>query len=72
MMTAKRTAQGRSRGPGGRRAASGEAETRQRAIGERLKKLFDPVVDEPVPEEFLKLLEQADETSKEGDGGDET
>ena len=36
------------------------ARDRQRVIGDRLRKLFDEVVAEPVPDEFLKLLEDAD------------
>jgi hypothetical protein len=43
-------------------------------IGERLRALFDGVVREPVPEDFLKLLEQAEgitDASKDGGSGGE-
>jgi hypothetical protein len=36
------------------------AEERQRAIGAQLRQLYDDVVREPVPEEFLRLLEEAE------------
>jgi hypothetical protein len=55
-----------SSGRGGqrrRRATSDEAGERQRAIGERLRALFDGVVNEPIPEDFLKLLEEAEGVS---------
>lgn len=34
-------------------------------IGNSLKKMYDDVVDEPVPDEFLRLLAEAD--SKQGE-----
>ena len=34
---------------------------RQRAIGEKLRELFDDVVQEPVPECFLDILRLADD-----------
>lgn len=37
------------------------------AIGRRLRTMFDDVVNEPVPDEFLRLLEQADRTSRKDD-----
>lgn len=33
---------------------------RQRAIGVGLRRLFDAMIEEPVPEEFLELLRRAD------------
>jgi len=33
----------------------------QEAIGARLRQLFDEVVNEPVPDEFLELLRRADQ-----------
>jgi hypothetical protein len=39
----------------------GEARIDKVAIGERLRELFDEVVNEPVPDDFLDLLRQADE-----------
>jgi hypothetical protein len=44
-----------------------EARLRQQAIGVRLRQMFDEVVKEPVPEEFLQILRRADE----GRAGDE-
>ena len=43
-----------------------EARLRQQAIGVRLRHLFDEVVNEPVPDEFLDSLRRADE--KRGSG----
>ena len=34
---------------------------RQRAIGRELRRMYDEVVQEPVPEEFLEILHQIDE-----------
>ncbi|HUO11419.1 MAG TPA: NepR family anti-sigma factor [Caulobacteraceae bacterium] len=42
-----------------------EAQLRQQAIGVRLRQIFDAVVSEPVPEEFLRLLQDADERRSE-------
>lgn len=44
-----------------------EARLRQQAIGVKLRHLFDEVVNEPVPDEFLDILRRADE--KAGEGG---
>ena len=41
-------------------ASTGPDGARQRAIARGLQKLFDDVVNEPVPEELLRLLENAD------------
>jgi len=41
-------------------AAMDEARLRQQAIGVRLRQMFDEVVNEPVPEEFLEILRRAD------------
>ena len=50
--------------PPGRRAAASEgldeARLRQRAIGVKLRQMFDEVVNEPVPDEFLEILRRAD------------
>jgi hypothetical protein len=35
---------------------------RQRAIGRELRRMYDNVVQEPVPREFLDLLRQIDES----------
>ncbi|WP_084418414.1 NepR family anti-sigma factor [Henriciella litoralis] len=37
---------------------------RQKRIGDQLRRLYDDVTSEPVPDEFLSLLEQADNSSK--------
>lgn len=37
---------------------------RQKRIGDQLRKIYDDVTSEPVPDEFLNLLEQADNASK--------
>ena len=46
-------------------AALDEARLRQQAIGVRLRQLFDEVVNEEVPDEFLEILRQADKRSSE-------
>lgn len=38
-----------------------EARLRQQAIGVKLRQMFDEVVNEPVPDEFLQILHRADE-----------
>ncbi len=43
-----------------------EARLRQQAIGVRLRHMFDEVVNEPVPDEFLAILKRADDRSREG------
>lgn len=45
-----------------------EARLRQQAIGVKLRHMFDEVVNEPVPDEFLDILRRADERSP-GEGG---
>lgn len=40
-----------------------EARRRQRALGRRLRQLFDDVAQEPVPDELMDLLDQIDEKS---------
>ena len=56
------------RPPGERRkssAALDEARLRQQAIGVRLRQMFDQVVNEEVPDEFLDILRRADSRSAE-------
>lgn len=56
------------RPPGERRkssAALDEARLRQQAIGVRLRQMFDQVVNEDVPDEFLDILRRADSRSSE-------
>lgn len=42
-----------------------EARLRQQAIGVKLRDLFDEVVNEPVPDEFLEILRRADDKKAE-------
>ena len=44
-----------------------EARLRQQAIGVKLRHMFDQVVGEPVPDEFLEILKRAD-SRKAGEG----
>jgi hypothetical protein len=44
-----------------------EARLRQQAIGVKLRQMFDEVVNEPVPDEFLNILRRADE-KRSGEG----
>jgi hypothetical protein len=37
-----------------------ESRLRQQAIGVRLRQIFDDVVNEPVPDEFLNILKKGD------------
>jgi hypothetical protein len=46
-------------------AALDEARLRQQAIGVRLRQMFDEVVNEPVPDEFLDILRRADKPAPE-------
>ena len=46
-----------------------EARLRQQAIGVKLRQMFDDVVNEPVPDDFLNILRQADaRTHPQGSG----
>ena len=40
---------------------------RQRAIGRELRRIYDGVVSEPVPDEFLDLLSKIDDADDAGD-----
>ncbi len=46
-------------------AALDEARLRQQAIGVRLRQMFDEVVNEDVPDEFLEILRRADDRGSE-------
>jgi len=46
-------------------ASLDEARLRQQAIGVRLRQMFDEVVNEPVPDEFLDILREADKRAPE-------
>jgi hypothetical protein len=43
-----------------------EARLRQQAIGVKLRQMFDQVVSEPVPDEFLDILRRADSKATSG------
>ena len=47
-------------------ATVNEARLRQQAIGVKLRQMFDEVVSEPVPDEFLDILRRADGRSSGG------
>lgn len=42
-----------------------EARLRQQVIGAKLRQMFDEVVNEPVPDEFLDILRRADARGEE-------
>ena len=42
-----------------------EARLRQQALGSKLRQMFNDVVNEPVPEDFLEILRRGDR--KQGD-----
>jgi hypothetical protein len=48
-----------------------EARLRQQAIGQKLRQMFDDVVNEPVPADFLDILRRADEGASDSEPGDE-
>jgi hypothetical protein len=48
-----------------RSAALDEARLRQQAIGVKLRQMFDAVVNEPVPDDFIEILRRADEQRSE-------
>ena len=48
-------------------AALDEARLRQQAIGVRLRQMFDDVVNEDVPDEFLEILRRHDAKSVGGE-----
>jgi len=43
-----------------------EARLRQQAIGVKLRQMFDEIVNEPVPQDFLEILRRADDKSSLG------
>ncbi|MBC6983183.1 NepR family anti-sigma factor [Caulobacter sp. 17J80-11] len=45
--------------------SSDEARLRQQAIGVKLRQMFDEVVSEPEPDEFLEILRRADARDQE-------
>jgi hypothetical protein len=49
------------------RRALDEARLRQQAIGVKLRQLFDGVVNEPVPDEFLDILRRHDQKAQSRD-----
>lgn len=58
-------------GNGDRHVDSRVARRRQDPIGRRLRQMYDDVVNEDVPDEFLSFLEQADERQSEAAGQEE-
>ncbi len=46
-----------------------EARLRQQAIGVKLRQMFDEIVQEPVPDDFLDILRRADDKASPGDQG---
>jgi hypothetical protein len=46
-----------------------EARLRQQAIGQKLRQMFDEVVNEPIPTDFLDILRRADESDDEKGSG---
>lgn len=61
IMIEQRPMDDRRKGP----APLDETRLRQRAIGVKLRQMFDEVVNEPVPDEFLDILRQADDKAGE-------
>lgn len=51
--------------PPNKSSALDEARLRQQAIGAKLRQMFDDVVNEPVPDEFLDILRRIDTAEPE-------
>ena len=47
--------------PGSKPVDAPTARRRQDAIGRRLRQMYEEVVSEPVPDDFLNFLQQADQ-----------
>ncbi len=43
---------------------------RQRAIGRELRRFYDGVAEEPIPDDFLELIRKIDDTDDDGEGGE--
>lgn len=52
--------------PKAKDASLDEARLRQQAIGAKLRQMFNEVVNEPVPDEFLDILRKADSRNTDG------
>ena len=63
--------QGQPRDPAGPAAEPtlDEARLRQQAIGVKLRHMFDEIVNEPVPQDFLDILRRADDKGEAGGKG---
>ncbi len=59
----------KSAGPSTEDAELEEARLRQQAIGVKLRQMFDEIVNEPVPDEFLDILRKADASDAPSKGG---
>ncbi len=46
-----------------KRMTPSSAKRRQSGIGDKLRQIYDDVVNEPVPDDFLNLLKDADEAA---------
>lgn len=46
---------------------SGSSQKSKNRIGEKLRQLYTDVASEPVPDEFLRLLEEADDALNDDD-----
>ena len=58
--TRKRRRKPREKATPASRDRAGELQSRQRAIGLELRRVFDEIVEEPIPGDFLKLLDEID------------
>lgn len=58
--------------PGGKPVDAPTARRRQEAIGRRLRQMYEEVVSEPVPDDFLSFLQQADNNDPGSGGGSST
>jgi hypothetical protein len=45
-----------------------EARLRQQVLGTKLRQMFDAVVNEPVPDDFIEILRRADSKNSEPEG----
>lgn len=55
----------------GQQKSDADLKRRGAKIGDQLRRIYEDVAQEDVPDEFLKLLEQADKKSSSGPAGSE-
>jgi len=57
--------------PAQRAAETSPPPRRSDVVGEKLREMYDQVVQEPVPEDFLELLERAEDAADNSSSGED-